>query len=130
MTATATEELSELADRYLKVWNEPDPRARAALVAELWAEEAVELTDQDEYHGRLALEERVAAAYRQFVEGGEFVFRLEGQPAAHHDAVTLGVAMIPTAGGLPVWIGTAFLFLDDRGRIEREYQFGRYLDQP
>jgi hypothetical protein len=69
----------------------------------------------------------VANAYGQFVQEGDFVFRLASEPAAHHASVLITVEMVPAVGGPPAWIGTVMAFLDSEGRIEREYQFGRNL---
>ena len=69
----------------------------------------------------------MANAYGQFVQEGDFVFRLATEPAAHHAGVLVIVEMVPAAGGPPAWIGTVMAFLDAEGRIEREYQFGRNL---
>lgn len=65
---------TEFVDRYLQVWNEPDPDARRQLVRDLWAADAVEYTDANEYRGHEALEARVTKAHTQFVEEGGFVF--------------------------------------------------------
>ncbi len=127
MTITDAVDLTEFIDRFVQVWNEPDSPTRSRLVRLLWAGDAVEYTNANEYHGHDALDVRVATAHTQFVEEGGFVFRLATEPAAHHDAVLMTVEMVPATGGSPVWIGTVIAFLDANGRIEREYQFGRNL---
>ena len=47
MIMTETSELTagKIADRYLAVWSEPDPAARRAAVAALWAPDGVEFID-------------------------------------------------------------------------------------
>jgi uncharacterized protein len=127
MTITDTHNTMEFVDQYLQVWNEPDPDARKELVRRLWATDAVEYTNANEYRGHTSLDERVTNAHTQFVEEGGKVFRLKTEPVTHHGAVLIAVDMIPKEGGEPVWTGTIIALLGRDGRIEREYQFGRNL---
>jgi ketosteroid isomerase-like protein len=115
--------IEQLVRRYVAVWNEPDPDARRASIAELWAEDGVELLESAEYRGHRELEGRVTKAYQEFVAGGEFVFVPAGDAAAHHDAVTFRTHMVPVGGGQIVWTGTMYLELDADGRIRRDVQF-------
>lgn len=128
-TMTTTDvDTTEFVDRYLQVWNESDPATRAQLVRRLWAADAVEYTEANEYQGHEALEARVSRAHTQFVEEGGFLFRLAAPPTTHHGAVLMNVEMVPAEGdGEPSWIGTIIALLDDQDRIGREYQFGRNL---
>ncbi len=125
MTITDAAEITQFVDRYIQVWNDPDPSTRSQLVRLLWAGDAVEYTDANEYRGHDALEARVAKAHTQLVQDGGFMFRLAAEPAAHHGAVLITAEMVPAAGGPPAWSGTIIAFLDANGRIEREFQFGR-----
>jgi hypothetical protein len=93
----------------------------------LWAADAVQYTNANEYRGHDALEDRVTAAYTQFVEQGQYAFRPQIEPATHHDALLISLEMVPKAGGQPAWLGTVIAFLGDDGRIQKEYQFGRNL---
>ena len=86
MTFTDAAKTEDFLDRYVQVWHEPDPATRKELVVRLWAADAVQYTNANEYRGHEALEERVATAYRQFVEQGGYVFRPEMEPATHHGA--------------------------------------------
>jgi len=36
---TRTKEAEQLADRYVALWNEPDPERRRRMIAELWTED-------------------------------------------------------------------------------------------
>ena len=127
MTTTDAQDLDNFVARFVQVWNEPDPSTRNRLVRQLWAEDAVEYTNANEYHGHAALDDRVAKAHTLFVEEGGRVFRLATEPVAHHGGVQITVDMVPSTGGPPVWTGTVIAFLDGTGHIEREYQFGRNL---
>jgi uncharacterized protein len=127
MTSTNVD-TTGFVDRYLQVWNESDPATRAQLVRELWAADAVEYTEANEYRGHEALEVRVTKAHTQFVEEGGFLFQLMAPPTTHHGAVLINVEMVPAeGGGEPPWIGTIIALLDDQDRVGREYQFGRNL---
>ncbi|MCR6484058.1 nuclear transport factor 2 family protein [Amycolatopsis sp. OK19-0408] len=114
---------TKLIDRYVAVWNEPDPATRRRAVTELWAEDGVQYTESAEHRGRDALEARVAGAHEQFVAPGEFVFVAAEEVLDHHDAITFTTHMVPTTGGAPVWSGTIFLMLDQDGRIRHDHQF-------
>lgn len=125
MSATAT--ATDFVTQYVGIWNERDGEIRRALVRDLWADDAVEWTENNEYRGHAALEERVTGAHQEFVVNGGFQFRLADPPATHHGAVTFRVEMVPVAGGVPVWVGDIFLLRDGDGRIREDYHFGRYV---
>jgi hypothetical protein len=127
MTITDVANTEAFCDRYVRVWHEPDPATRKELVGLLWAPDAVQYTNANEYRGHDALEGRVTAAYKQLVEEGGYVFRPEIEPASHHGALLMAMEMVPKDGGPPAWLGTIIVFLAADGRIEREYQFGRNL---
>lgn len=131
-----------LADRYIALWNEPDPAARGALIRELWAHDGIQvLVDPPqeireaaerlafpvpplEVRGHDALDARVTRAYEMFVAPGEYVFQ------AHGDAVVLlpnvvGVrwSMVSARGAETVGGGLDVLALDGEGRIRTDHQF-------
>ena len=127
MTHITEERATAFVLQYLHVWHESDPTARRELVRSLWAHDGVEFTESSEFHGHEELEARVHEAYTEFVENGGFLFRLEGEPAMHHGALSLTVGMSPASGGETVWLGSIFALLDDDGLMKREYQFGRFI---
>jgi hypothetical protein len=111
------------ADRYVAVWNEPDPQARRRRIAELWADDGRHLAPSHEAEGYDALEARVARAYEEFVEGRGFVFRRAGPVDAHHGVMRLKWQMVPALGGAVAAVGSdVFLFGPD-GRVSVDYQF-------
>ncbi|MPZ81826.1 MAG: hypothetical protein GEV28_16070 [Actinophytocola sp.] len=130
---------TELADRYVAVWNEPDPDARRAAVGELWAEDGAHLLQPPEQvvetaaglgldpvfeaRGHDALEVRVRLAYEEFVAPGEFTFRRRKDVARVHDVVKLSWEMVSTSDGAVAGGGTDVLVLDATGRIRADYQF-------
>jgi len=116
-------DITEFVGRYTAVWNEPDPEIRHKAVAELWAEDGVEVIESAEYRGHAALEARVTRAYEEFVEAGGFVFKPMGNVVAHHNAIMFTTVMVPAVGGDIVWTGSVFVLLGPDGRIQHDYQF-------
>ena len=112
-----------IADRFTQVWNEPDSAVRRASVEQIWTSDAVEYADSV-YRGHDALEARVAAAYEEFVAGGDDVFQLaEGSAALNHNALTFTINLVPRAGGEATWSGQVFLLLDESGHAYHDHQF-------
>jgi uncharacterized protein len=112
-------DIEKLADRYVQIWNDPD---RAAL-AELWAPDGVEYTDENRYRGHDELERRITGAYDELVAGQGFRFHRDGPVVGHDGMVTFRATMVPTGGGAVAWNAQMVLLLDADGRIERDYQF-------
>jgi hypothetical protein len=129
----------ELADRYVAVWNQPDPDTRRKAIQELWTEDGVHLLEPPEEivkraaeigitatleaRGHEALVRRVTRAYDEFVAPGQFEFRRHGEVATLHDMVKLRWAMVPAGGGEVLAVGIDLLLLAPDSRIRRDYQF-------
>ena len=132
--------IDELADRYVRLWNEPDPRMRHRAVRDLWApggrqvlQPPQELRDAAaglgfpaatlEVRGHQELDVRVGRAHADFVAPGAYAFRRRGEPVHLQDVVVLTWEMVPVAGGAAAAIGRDVLLLDDDGRIRVDYQY-------
>jgi hypothetical protein len=129
---------NELADRYVAIWNEPDPERRRAAVRELWSDRGVQLlkppqeiravaatldmTPVLEARGHAALEARVTRAYDEFVAPGTLVFRSCDDADRVQDVVKFRWEAV-TPGGEPQGGGLQVLMLDPDGRIRLDYQF-------
>lgn len=132
----------ELADRYVALWNEPDPATRSALIRELWAPDGNQvLVDPPEairdaaaalafpvppleVHGYDALEARVTRAYEMFVEPGEHVFEAAGEPfVLLSNVIGFRWSMVSTATREVVGGGLDVVALDGEGRIRTDHQF-------
>jgi hypothetical protein len=141
-TLAGMNDLRELADRYVAVWNEPDPDVRRDLIRSLWAphgaqvlvdppEEVRAAADRLQFrvppfevHGYGALDARVTRAYEMFVESGEYVFTLrDGVSRLLPNVVTLPWAMVSREGEEVAGGGVEVLALDDDGRIRTDFQF-------
>jgi len=133
-------EPDELINRYVALWNEPDPDVRREAIRELWAEDGAQLLAPPqeisqrasaigferttlEARGHHALEARVARAHAEFVAPGEYRFRRAGDPAQVGDTVKFAWEMVGVADEAPAATGLEFLVLDVRGRIRLDYQF-------
>lgn len=131
---------TELVERYVAMWNEPDPESRRAMVRELWAADGahilhppLEMLEQAgrlgfinpvlEARGHHELEVRVSRAYEEFVAPGEFRFRQRGDAIQLGEVVKFGWEMVPAGGGDPAGVGLEFVILDPHGRIRADYQF-------
>jgi hypothetical protein len=131
--------IKELADRYVAVWNEPDPERRRDAVRELWSADAVhalpapaeireraarfgfdDLVLRVQGHDRLEI--RVERSYQEFVAPGGHEFRLRDADRID-DVVRLGWEMVTRPGGEVAATGLEVLLLGPDGRITADYQF-------
>ena len=131
---------TDLVERYVALWNEPDPNARRAAISALWADDGAHVLQPPqeirdgaaaigfsapalEARGHAALERRVTRAHEDFVAPGEYVFRSRADAVALGDVVKFGWEMVPVGGNEPAAAGLEFLVLDGNGRIRTDYQF-------
>ena len=135
-------DLTEFAERYVALWNEPDSARRRQQIALLWApgggqvlvdppEEVRAAADHHQFlvpplavHGHEALDARVSRAYENFIAAGEHVFVAQG-PATRllGHVVSIRWEMVTTGDGTHAGGGVNVMELDDDGRIRIDYQF-------
>jgi hypothetical protein len=131
---------TELADRYVGLWNEPDPERRRAAIAALWTEDGahllqapiemreaaaapgIGLTARLEARGHAALEARATSAHERFIAPGTYAFRRRDNVERLGDVVKFNWEMVTSAGEI-AGVGLEFLVLAPDGRIRRDYQF-------
>jgi V8-like Glu-specific endopeptidase len=129
-----------LADRYVALWNEPDPQRRRAAVKELWTEDGahllqppqeareiagrsgIGLTAVFEARGHNALVERAASAHEEWVARGGMTFRRRDDVERVADAVKFHWEAVG-ADGQVAGVGLELLLLGPDGRIRMDYQF-------
>jgi hypothetical protein len=131
---------SELVRRYVALWTEPDPAARRAAIAELFAPDGVHVLQPPaelrsvaaglgfpaaalEARGHAGLAERVTRSYAEFVAPGRYTFRPRGDADRVRDVVKFRWEMVSVADGSPAGVGLEFLLLAPDGRIRADYQF-------
>jgi hypothetical protein len=131
---------TELADRFVGLWNDPDPESRRATIRELWARDGGQMLQPPqemreaaagigfppprlEVRGYGEIERRVTRAYEDFVAARGFEFRGRGNVERLDHVVKFNWEMVPAGGGDVQAVGLDVLMLDGDGRIETDYQF-------
>lgn len=116
-------DLNELADRYIALWNEPDPELRRAVVESLFASDLDHYTPSLEAHGHDGMVDRVTLSHDRWVKTGEHVFRAVSNADGHHGTVRFNWHMVHVPTDAVVSVGFDFLTLDENGRIRTDHQF-------
>jgi hypothetical protein len=78
--------VTELIDRYVAVWNEPNAELPRRGFTALWAEDGACIDLCTEARGHDAIETTIAKAYEKFVAKG-LVFKTASDADSHHDIV-------------------------------------------
>jgi hypothetical protein len=135
-----TVDATELAERYVEFWNEPDASTRATMIRTVFAPQFEHLlvppedardrasalgfgAQAFELRGYAAIERRAAIAYDEFVAPGEHFFRSRGNAARLRNIVTFNWDYVARATGEVVGGGLEVLAIDDVGRVITDYQF-------
>ena len=137
---TRVREAEHLADRYVALWNEPDPERRRRLIAELWTEDGSQILQPPqeiremaaspgigmaatlEARGHAELEARAATSYEQWVGSDGLSFRRRDDVDRLHDVVKFHWEAVSQDGQVTA-VGLVFLILATDGRIRRDYVF-------
>jgi hypothetical protein len=131
--------ITDLAERYVAVWNEPDPEARRKAVQEMWTEDVLMrlappqemreraaglgVTAYLEARGHAELEERVARSYEEFVAPGRHVFQVRQGARRLGDVVAFEWTMAVKDTGEQLGGGLEVVIVDRDGRIKEDCQF-------
>jgi hypothetical protein len=129
----------QIADRYNSIWIEPDAEKRRRMVPEIWAPDAVHLLDPPQEvreaatgmrmrstffsRGHAELEQRVTAAYEEFIAPGEFTFRGHQDAQRVGDMVKFHWEMVRKSDGETMGVGLEVVELDADGLISHDHQF-------
>ena len=137
---TRTKQAEKLADRYLALWNEPDPERRRRMIAELWTEDGSQILQPRqemreiaasaglgmaatlEARGHAELEARAATSYEHWVGSEGLSFRRRDDVERLHDVVKFHWEAVSPDGEVTA-VGLDFLVLGAEGRIRRDYVF-------
>jgi hypothetical protein len=137
---TRTRNAEQLADRFIALWNEPDPERRRRMIAELWTEDGSQVLQPPqemreiaarpglgmaatlEARGHAELEARAATAYEQWVGSGQLSFRRRDDVEQLDDVVKFHWEAVSPDGEVTA-VGLDFLVLGAEARIRRDYVF-------
>jgi hypothetical protein len=111
---------TDVVDRYMAVWSEPDPEARSAAVAGLWAADGAEFLDGKQFRGHEELTARVARAYEAFVASGKYAITFADDVAWHGDIATFTAQLTAPSGEID-WTARVFLLLGPGNLIQEDY---------
>jgi hypothetical protein len=131
---------TQLAEKYLALWNEPDAGRRRRMIAELWTQDGrhilqppeeiraiaarpgIALTATLEARGYEEIEARAASVYEHWVGSEGLSFRGGDDAQRLGDVVTFHWEAVAEDGQVS-GVGLDFLVLAADGRIERDYTF-------
>jgi hypothetical protein len=131
---------TQLAEKYLALWNEPDAGRRRRMIAELWTQDGrhilqppeeiraiaarpgIALTATLEARGYEEIEARAASVYEHWVGSEGLSFRVRDDAQRLGDVVTFHWEAVAEHGQVS-GVGLDFLVLAADGRIERDYTF-------
>ena len=131
---------TELAEKYLGLWNEPDADRRRRMIAELWTEDGrhvlqppqeirgiaaqpgLAMTAILEARGYEEIEARVASAYEHWVASEGLSFRGRDDAERLGNVVKFHWEAVDRVGEV-FGVGLNFLSLAADGRIEHDYTF-------
>jgi hypothetical protein len=94
---TPDTDITVVVDAYVASWNEQDPAARAALIAQVWAEDGRNVDPLADAVGHTALDGMVAGLQEQFP--GHSLRRTSGVDA-HHEVFRFGWEVVAPDGAI------------------------------
>ncbi len=104
---------SDISDRYLATWNEPDAAQRHSLVAALWSPDGRYADPLMSGQGHEGIARMIEAARTNFPG---LVFTARGEPDGHGPFARFSWSLGPV-GGAVVASGTDVARLDEDGRV-------------
>ena len=137
---TRTGKARQLADRYMALWNEPDPDRRGRMIAQLWTEDGSQILQPPqemreiaagpgiglaatlEARGHAELEARATTSYEHWVGSEGLSFRGRDDVERLGDVVKFHWEAVAKNGEV-FGVGLNFLVVAGDGRIERYYTF-------
>lgn len=112
---------AKIAEAYIALWNETDPKRRRALIGEAWTEDARYVDPIMSGEGRDQIDGLIAAVHERFPG---FRFALIGRPDGHGDHIRFSWGLGPDGAESPIK-GTDFAVVE-AGRLRTVTGF---LDQ-
>ena len=112
--------MSDLAERYLDIWNESDAGRRAEKIRTAWAPDGTYTDPLGAVRGHEAINALIGAAREHFPG---MTFTLAGPVDAHHDIARFTWHLAPAGATEPVVVGFDVVRTDDTGRLTAVYGF-------
>lgn len=106
--------VTDVIDRLIAMWNETDAERRRALIARTWMEDATFLDPVAQGEGPAGIDAIIRGVQERF-PGHRL--RRTGDPDAHHDRVRFCWELAPE-GGAPVVRGTDFAVVGNGDRLQ------------
>jgi hypothetical protein len=103
-----------IAERYIALWNEPDPAVRRALLAQDWTDTATYVDPQARVRGIAEIDALIGGVQQRFPN---FSFRLIRKPDGHGENVRFSWSLGPGDYVDAPIEGTDFAVLEEDGRI-------------
>jgi hypothetical protein len=117
-------DIENLAQRYVAVWNETDASRRRQQIADLWAAEGRHYVGTKEVQGFEDLERRVRDSHEKNVRDNGNRFRVVPDSIRRlQDVVTFHWEMLPKQSETALGRGLEFVLVNDKGRILADYMF-------
>ncbi len=114
---------TQLVDRYVALWSEPDVDKRRQEIVALWAPDGLHYSKSHTCHGYQALEDRITRSYERSIAPGLNAFRHTGNVESHHNVIRFNWHMVRRKDDHVVAVGFDLFVLADDGRIAADYQF-------
>jgi hypothetical protein len=106
---------TELADRYLAIWNETDSNRRRLLIDQTFTDDALYLDPLLRGDGHAGIDAMIGAAQSQFPG---HVFRRVGEVDAHNGSMRFVWELVESDAAEPEMIGTDFAVIAPDGRLD------------
>ena len=106
--------VTEVIDRFIAMWNETDTERRRGLIARTWMEDATFLDPVAQGEGPAGIDAIIRGVQERF-PGHRL--RRTSDPDAHHDNVRFSWELAPE-GGAPVVSGTDFAVVGKGDRLQ------------
>jgi hypothetical protein len=131
---------TELADKYISLWNEPDGDRRRRMIADLWSPDGTHILQPPQEiraiaaqpgiglpailqaHGHEQIEARATSAYEHWVGAEGLSFRARDDADRLGDVVKFHWEAVAKDGEVFA-VGLNILVLAADGRIDRDYTF-------
>lgn len=120
MTQTTSSSITDIARDYLALWTQPDPAARRAAIATVWAPDGTEFLDGVQFRGYDELDARVTRAYEAFFGSGKYALTGGDDITVHGDIAKFTIHLTDPDGE-NAWTARVILVIDHNGKVQEDY---------